>query len=93
MTNGNEVLKILLEENLSKLYGINPNEANAEQMYKALATTINDLLKLKKKAFNSLVRQKKGKRIYYLCMEFLMGRSLKNNIYNMGIQDEVAAAL
>ena len=93
MTNGNEVLKILLEENLSKLYGINPNEANTEQMYKAVATTINDLLKLKKKSFNSLVRQKKGKRIYYLCMEFLMGRSLKNNIYNMGIQDEIQEVL
>lgn len=33
------------------------------------------------------------KRVYYLCMEFLVGRSLKNNLYNMNLQDEAAAIL
>ena len=33
------------------------------------------------------------KQVYYLSMEFLMGRSLKTNLYNLGMQDEVAKAL
>ena len=33
------------------------------------------------------------KRVYYLCMEFLMGRSLKNNLYNLGIEEDFRKAL
>ena len=87
--NQNVNLKDLLEENLSKMFVVQLNEANIEQLYKGLATTINDLLRKKRKAFNTKVKQQKGKRVYYLCMEFLMGRSLKNNIYNLGIVEEV----
>lgn len=87
--NQNVNLRDLLEENLSKMFVVQLNEANIEQLYKGLATTINDLLRKKRKAFNTKVKQQKGKRVYYLCMEFLMGRSLKNNIYNLGIVEEV----
>ena len=39
------------------------------------------------------MKKTRSKRVYYLCMEFLMGRSLKNSIYNLGIGDAVAGAL
>ena len=39
------------------------------------------------------MRAKKAKRVYYLCMEFLLGRSLKNSIYNLNIADQYSAAL
>ena len=39
------------------------------------------------------MKSKKGKRVYYLCMEFLLGRSLKNNVYNLGLQEEYEKAL
>ena len=87
-----ELLKAL-EDNLSRYYLVSFQEANEEQMYGALSTTIRDLLLIQKKEFRKKARQVQTKRVYYLCMEFLVGRSLKNNLCNMNLQDEVAAIL
>ena len=38
-------------------------------------------------------REQDPKRVYYLSMEFLMGRSLLNTLYNLGIKDQYAEAL
>ena len=78
-----------LEERCALMYGISLKECNREQMYKAVATVINLILRAKRREYNALVREKKAKRVYYLSMEFLMGKSLKNNLYNLGITDEV----
>ncbi|NLD26570.1 MAG: glycogen/starch/alpha-glucan phosphorylase, partial [Acholeplasmataceae bacterium] len=64
--NENE-LRNLLEENLSKMFGLSLSEATLEQLYKASATTVNDLLRKKRKNFNTKVKQQQGKRVYYLC--------------------------
>ena len=93
LDNKNIVLRDALEENLSQMFVVQLNEANLEQIYKALAVTVNNILRKKRKLFNHKVKEQKGKRVYYLCMEFLMGRSLKNNIHNLGIVDEVRALL
>lgn len=37
-----------------------------------------------------LCREQDPKRVYYLSMEFLMGRSLLNTLYNLGIRDQYA---
>ena len=86
-------LKNLLEDNLSKLFGIQGSEASSEQFYKAAATTINDILRKRRRDYNSKVRNQKAKRVYYLSMEFLMGRSLKNNLYNLGLTDTLKEVL
>jgi len=86
-------LKNLLEDNLSKLFGIQGSEASSEQFYKAAATTINDILRKRRREYNSKVRSQKAKRVYYLSMEFLMGRSLKNNLYNLGLTDTLKEVL
>lgn len=39
------------------------------------------------------MREQNLKHVYYMSMEFLLGRSLKNHIYNMGIQDKVVSAV
>lgn len=80
-------LKNMLDDNLVKLFGIQGCEASCEQLYKASATTINDILKVRKKEYNSKVKEQKAKRVYYLSMEFLMGKSLKNNLYNLDLID------
>ncbi len=85
--NNPQNIKNMLEDNLSKLFGIQGSEANAEQFYKAAATTINDILRKKRREFDAKVKANKAKRVYYLAMEFLMGRSLKNNLYNLGMTD------
>ena len=85
--------KQLIEENLEILYGIQGSEATVEQLYKASATAVNLILRAKRKKFNSKVRSQRGKRVYYLSMEFLMGRSLKNNIYNLGLTEDFKEVL
>ena len=77
-----------LEEKLSCYCGVTPHDASNEQMYKAEALTVLDDLLEKKKMFNRQVRDTKAKRVYYLCMEFLVGRSLKTNLYNLGLVDQ-----
>ena len=78
-------VKIKIEEKLSKYFGVTPADASSDQMYKAVVMTILDVLLEKKKQFNRKVKETKAKRIYYLCMEFLMGRSLKNNLHNLDL--------
>jgi starch phosphorylase len=90
--NENE-LRNQLEENLSKMFGLSLTEANLEQLYKASATTVNDVLRKKRKNFNTKVKQQQAKRVYYLCMEFLLGRSLKNNLHNLDLVEHLESIL
>ena len=68
-------------------------EASAEQMYKAVSMTIRDILTEKRGDFKKQVNQEGAKRVYYMCMEFLLGRSLKTNVCNLGLQKEYGEAL
>ncbi len=83
----------LIKSKLSKYFGVSPKEANKEQIYKAVVMCVRDILLEKRSAFNKKYRDKGGKRVYYLCMEFLLGQSLKNNTYNLSIQDSFDSAL
>lgn len=78
---------------LTRYFGVNPKEATKEQIYKAVAMSIKDILLEKRQQFYLKTKRAKAKRVYYLCMEFLMGRSLKNSIYNLGIQNAIQGAL
>ncbi len=77
----------LIKSKLSRYFGVSPKEATKEQIYKSVVMCVRDILLEKRSAFNKEYRAKNGKRIYYLCMEFLLGQSLKNNTYNLSIQD------
>lgn len=78
---------------LSHNFGTDASEATNEQYYKALALIVNDILIKKRKHFVKSAQAQSNKKIYYLCMEFLMGRSLKNNLYNLGIDETARQAL
>jgi starch phosphorylase len=77
--------KAAIEEKLSDFFGVTPLEASIEQIYKAVSMHIVDILMDKKKKFNHKVYAQNAKRVYYLCMEFLVGRSLKTNLFNLGL--------
>ena len=86
-------IKQNLEEKLSRYFGCTPAEASREQMYKATAMTVRDLLTDKRGAFKKNVNRAGAKRVYYMCMEFLLGRSLKTNLCNLGLDKAYAEAL
>ena len=82
-----------LESKLSRYFGCTPADASPEQMYKATAMTVKDILTEKRRVFKDNVNKTASKRVYYMCMEFLLGRSLKTNLHNLGLVEEYRLAL
>ena len=82
-----------IETKLSRYFGCSPDEASKDQMYKAVSMTIRDMLSSKRNDFKHAVNAVGSKRVYYMCMEFLLGRSLKTNLCNLGLDKTYADAL
>ena len=87
-----EIRKLIIAK-LSHNFGVDPAEASDEHYYKAVVVIVRDLLSQGRKEFINKAEKQNRKQIYYLCMEFLMGRSLKNNLYNLGLENTVKSAL
>ena len=85
--------KKLITDKLSHFFGVAPDVATDEQFYKAVAMIVRDELSKKNSDFRHTAKGQDSKEIYYLCMEFLMGRSLKNNLYNLGLTETFDKAL
>ncbi|MDE5897378.1 MAG: glycogen/starch/alpha-glucan phosphorylase [Clostridia bacterium] len=83
----------LITGKLTRYFGVGPKEATRTQIYKATVMSVRDFMLEKRQRFHVKTKNAKAKRVYYLCMEFLMGRSLKNSVYNLGIAAEVEGAL
>ncbi|MBR4206806.1 MAG: glycogen/starch/alpha-glucan phosphorylase [Clostridia bacterium] len=82
-----------IEAKLTSHFGVSPEEATEEQVFKATALSVKDLLIAKRQVFHDRIKKVHPRRVYYLCMEFLMGRQLKNNLMNLGLADEYRTAL
>ncbi|MDR1094603.1 MAG: glycogen/starch/alpha-glucan family phosphorylase [Clostridiales bacterium] len=78
---------------LSRYYGAEVGNAVPAQVYKAVSLCVRDLLMAKKQIFNAAARKQGAKRVYYLCMEFLIGRNLRNNLSNLGLEKLFKKAL
>lgn len=78
---------------LARYFGLKQEEATKQQIYQAVCIVVREKLTQARSNFKKTVREKNGKIIYYMSMEFLLGRSLKNHIFNMGIMNEVEAAV
>lgn len=63
------------------------------EAYKATANSVRDRLLESWNDNQQFYRDNDSKRVYYLSMEFLMGRSLLNSVFNLGIKGEYAQAL
>ena len=79
-----------VSEMLEITYGVSLQDATASQLNKAISSVI--MLKLAKKAtgFKKEAQSQNRKRVYYLSLEFLLGRMLRNNLYNLGMEKEAA---
>ncbi len=82
-----------IEQKLMRLFGTTPADASRDQVYKAVAHTVKDILADKRARFSERVKKTGEKQVYYMCMEFLLGRSLKNNLSNLGLVDAYSQAL
>ncbi len=82
-----EELSKKLRDNLEYNFRINPEEATSTQIYKALSNIVVDHLKEKRHKFMTKCNSEGKKQVYYISMEFLMGRSLKTSLYNIGLNE------
>ena len=82
-----------IREKLSHIYGVSAKNASDDEFYKASALVVRDLLVRGRDEFVHEAEKQETKQIYYLCMEFLLGRSLKNNLFNLGLEDSFRKAL
>lgn len=79
--------KEMLETKLSHFFGVSTKTASYEHFYRAIAMIIRDMMGKARAEFSDEAEKQNIKRVYYLSMEFLMGRSLKNNLYNLNMQE------
>ena len=86
-------VKELVKGKLSRYYGVLPTEASKEQLYRAVVMCVRDILLEKRQHFQKKCKAKRAKRVYYLCMEFLLGRSLKNSLYNLSATEAFSKAV
>ena len=73
--------------------GRDPDRAGDQDVYRALSYALRDVLMEKWIKTQKTFYAGKMKRVYYLSLEFLVGRSLGNALINMGLMDEVTQAL
>lgn len=88
-----EAIKQQFIETLQANFNISPDEASDKQVYKTLSTIVVNILKEKRQHFITNAHSLGKKQVYYLSMEFLMGRSLKTSLYNLELVDDVRSVL
>ena len=74
---------------LQTQFNVSPDEASDKQIYLALSSVVTELMKTKRQKFMNHVNSTGAKQIYYLSMEFLMGRSLKTSLYNLELAEDM----
>ncbi|MDD6275225.1 MAG: glycogen/starch/alpha-glucan phosphorylase [Clostridia bacterium] len=85
--------KELIQNKLSHNFGVSPEEATYEHYYKAVALILKDMMMHGRKEIHNEAKHSDSKKVCYLCMEFLMGRSLKNNLFNLNLTNTMQSAL
>jgi len=79
--------------NLRYLRGLELDEATAADQYAALALTVREQLVDRANATKQAYRSGKPKTVYYLSMEFMLGRALHNNLIATGLLEEAREAM
>ena len=78
-------LKTMIEGKLRRNFGRDPSEATKLHMFKACAMVLRDIMSGNQMATEDRVTAKHARQVHYLSLEFLMGRSLEKNAFNMGL--------
>ena len=86
-------LSSMIEKKLSHNFGVTPEQASDELFYKASVLSLLEIMNERRAEFKKSASEQNAKTVYYLSMEFLMGRSFKTNLYNLDLTDTMAKAL
>ncbi len=85
--------KEMLENKLLHFFGISTENATYEQYYKAVTMIVRDMMAQGRAELTREADEKGKKRVCYLSMEFLMGRSLKNALFNLNLTNTFESVL
>ena len=88
-----EAFKKSIIDNVKNQYRRTIDEATPQMVFQAVSYAIKDVIIDNWIATQKAYDEKNAKKVYYLSMEFLMGRALGNNIINLGAQKEIKEAL
>ena len=88
-----EKFQEVVKNNVKRLYRKTIEEANQQQLFQAVSYAVKDEIIDKWLATQEQFKKNDPKTVYYMSMEFLMGRALGNNLINMTEYKEVAEAL
>ena len=88
-----EQIKVAIRDRLAHTFAVSLENATDEEYYKASALIVRELLAKGRSEFVQNAEKTGTKQIYYLCMEFLLGRSLRNNLCNLGLEENFRKAL
>ncbi len=86
-------LASMIEKKLSHNFGVAPAQASDELFYKACVLVLLEIMNERRAEFKKATGEQEAKTVYYLSMEFLMGRSLKNNLFNLELTETMEKAL
>ena len=80
-------------ENVKTMYRKNLKEASQQEIFQAVSLAVKDVVMDEWMATQQAMEKDDPKTLYYMSMEFLMGRALGNNLINLGAYTEVKEAL
>ncbi len=86
-------MKKALRDKLKLNFGCSVDEATEGQMMRASALVLREIMADHEIATKRETRELRARQVHYLSMEFLMGRSLMKNAYNLGVSDILSSAL
>ena len=78
---------------LRRNFGREVEEATSVHMFRACALVLRDIMSARELATESRIRDSHARQVHYLSLEFLMGRSLEKNAYNLGVLPQLKEAI
>lgn len=78
---------------LRRNFGRDVDEATSQQMFQACALVLRDIISERQLKTADKIRDEHARQVHYLSLEFLMGRSLRKNAYNLGLIEPLTQAI